>query len=104
MASGLPLYCRTRRLLGNPAIKVHGHLRDDASPVLAAARPRLRYVHHRKIQHLEQAVVCREYRLRLRDFAKLPVEPLYGVGRVYEFPYLLRVFEVCDEVRPAVAP
>ncbi len=42
----------------------------------------------RQIQHFTQAVVIREHRLCLRDFAELPVQPLNNVRRVYDFPNL----------------
>ena len=66
---------------------------DDA-PILAAACPFLRYVHHCKVENFQQAVVCREYGLGRCHLTKLSVEALYGIGGIDKPPELSRVLEI----------
>ncbi len=40
--------------------KVDGQLGKDDAPILATACPSLRYVHHGKVGHFQQTVICRE--------------------------------------------
>ena len=74
------------------------------APILAAACPFLRYVHHGKIEHFQQTVICREYGLGLCHLAQLPVEAFYGVGGIDKPPEFSRILEIGAEIRPVVAP
>ena len=69
-------------LFGHAPGKVDGQLRVDHAPVLPPSRPLFRDVHHRQIQHFQQAVVCGKHRFGLGHLAQLAVEALYGVGGV----------------------
>ena len=76
----------------------------DPAPILPPAGPFFRNIHHRQIQHLEQAVISRKDRFCLRHLAELPVEALNGIGGIDEPTHLLRVLEVGAEIRPVVPP
>ena len=70
----------------------------DNAPILAAACPFLRYVHHGKVEHFQQAVICREYRLGLCYLAELAVEAFYGVGGIDKPSEFIRVESIPDFV------
>ena len=76
----------------------------DNAPILAAACPFLRYVHHSKVEHFQQAVICREYGLGFRHLAELAVEAFYGIGGIDKPPEFGRVLEIGAEISPVVAP
>jgi hypothetical protein len=44
----------------DPVGEVHLQLRVDGAPILAAASPFFRDIHHSQLQHFQKAVVCRE--------------------------------------------
>lgn len=60
----------------------HRNLRVDHAPVLPPAGQFFRDVHHGQIQHLEQAVIRRKDRFRLRHLSELPVEAFNNIGGV----------------------
>ena len=74
------------------------------SPVLSVACPFLRDIHHRQIQHFQQAVICWEYRFGFGHFSQLAFESLYGIGRVNQPPDRFRIFEVGGQRCPVVMP
>ena len=73
-------------------------------PVLPAASPLFGDVQHGEIQHLEQAVICRENSLGFSYLTQLPIEALYGIGRINQPPKLLRELEICVEICPVFSP
>ena len=77
-------------LFGHASGKIDGQLRVDHAPVLPPSRPLFRDVHHRQIQHFQQAVICRENRFGLGYFAKLAVKTLNGIGGINQPPDFLR--------------
>lgn len=82
----------------------HDQLRVDHVPFLPPASPFFRNIHHGQIQHFQQAVIRREYRLFPGHFPKLPVEALDRVGRIDQVAYLLRVLEIGAQVGPIFPP
>lgn len=93
-----------RGLIRHTFSKIDGQLCVDPAPILPPACPFLRNVHHRQIQHLEQAVIRREDGFCLRHLAELAVEALYGVSCVDEPTYLFRGLEVGAQVWPVIPP
>ena len=55
-------------------------------PVLPTASPLFGEVQHGEIQHIEQAVICRENSLGFSHLTQLPIEALYGIGRINQPP------------------
>ena len=76
----------------------------DHAPVLPPSRPLFRDVHHRQIQHFQQAVVCGKHRFGLGHLAQMATETLYGVGGIDQPAYLLRVLEICTQIGPVQCP
>lgn len=76
----------------------------DHTPVLASAGPLFRNVHHRQIQHFQQAVIRGEHGFGFGHLPKLTVEALYGVGGINQSPHLLRVLKVGAQVGPVLPP
>ena len=70
----------------------------DNAPILAAACPFLRYVHHGKVEDFQQTVICWEYGLGVRHLAELVVEALYGVGGVDKSSEFRWGFEIGTEI------
>ena len=67
-------------MLFRHTISVEDHeLGVDHAPIHAPARPFLRNIHHRQIQHFQKAVVCREYRFRFGHLSELAVEAFDGI-------------------------
>ena len=93
-----------KMLFRYPVAVVNDQLRVDAAPVLTASRPFFRDALHSKIKHLEKAVICRKYGLRLGYFPKLTVESSYGIGRIDQLAKLLRELEICAEICPIIVP
>ena len=89
-----------RRSFGNAAAVVQCELRVYLRPVLPTASPLFGDVQHGEIQHLEQAVICRENSLGFSHLPQLPIEALYGIGRINQPPKLLRELEICAEICP----
>ena len=77
-------------LFGHASGKVDRQLRMDHAPVLPPSRPLFRDVHHRQIQHFQQAVICWKHRFGPGHLAQLAVETLYGVGGIDQPAHLLR--------------
>ena len=65
---------------------------------ISAPSPLLGDVQHGKIQHLEQAVICRENSLGFSHLKQLPIEALYGISRINQSPKLLWELEICAEI------
>ena len=59
-------------------------------------------VHHRQIQHFQQAVIRGEHGFGFGHLPKLTVEALYGVGGINQSPHLLRVLKVGAQVGPVL--
>ena len=76
----------------------------DHAPVLPADGPLFCNVHHRQIQHFEQAVVRRENRFRLCHLAELTVEALNRVRRVNQPAHLLRILKIGAQIWPVFLP
>ena len=76
----------------------------DHAPVLPSASPFLRNIHHGKIQHFQQAVICGEHGFCLGHFPKLTVEALDGIGRIDQAANLLGVLEIGAEMWPVIPP
>ena len=93
-----------RRSFGNAATVVQCELSVYLRPVLPAASPLFGDVQHGEIQHLEQAVICRENSLGFSYLTQLPIEALYGIGRINQPPKLLRELEICAEICPVFSP
>ena len=74
------------------------------TPVLAAACPLFRDVHHGQIQHFQQAVICGEHGFGLGHLTKLAVKSLNGVGGVDQAADLLGIFEIGAEICPIIPP
>ena len=68
-------------IIRKSVFKIDGHLGMENALILAAC-PLLRYVHHGKVEHFQQAVICREYGPGLCHLAHLPVEAFYGIGGI----------------------
>ena len=79
-------------LIRQPISEKYLKLGVDNAPITPFPRPLLSDVHHRQIQHFQQAVIGREYGFRLGNLAKLAVEALYGVGSINQRSNLLRVY------------
>ena len=71
---------------------------------ISAPSPLFGDVQHGEIQHLEQAVICRENSLGFSHLTQLPIEALYGIGRINQPPKLLRELEICAEICPVFSP
>ena len=84
--------------------EIDSHLGVDHTPVLASACPLFRNVHHRQIQHFQQAVIRGEHGFGFGHLPKLTVEALYGVGGINQSPHLLRVLKVGAQVGPVLPP
>ena len=51
----------------------------DLPPILSVSGPFFRDIHHGQIQHFQETLIGREYRLRFRDLPQLPVKSLDGI-------------------------
>lgn len=51
----------------------------DLPPILSVSGPFFRDIHHGQIQHFQEALIGREYRLRFRDLPQLLVKSLDGI-------------------------
>ena len=51
----------------------------DLSPILSMSSPFFRDIHHGQIQHFQETLIRREYRLGFRDLPQLPVKSLDGI-------------------------
>ena len=71
---------------------------------ISAPSPLWGDVQHGKIQHLEQAVICRENSLGFSHLKQLPIEALYGISRINQSPKLLWELEICAEMLCRYAP
>lgn len=98
------LIVKLKMLFGYPVAIIDHELSVDTAPVLTASGPLFRYVLHSQIQHFEKAVISRKYGLCLSHFLQLTVETFYGIGRIYQFPELLRKLKICAEIRPVFVP
>ena len=58
-------------LFWKPAFKIDGQLGMSNALILATACSFLRYVHHDKVEHFQQTVICWGYGLGLCRLAKL---------------------------------
>ena len=74
----------------------------DQAPILSAASPLFRDVHHGQIQHFQKAVIGWEHGFSFGHLAKLTIEFLNGIGRVNQPPHFLGIFEVGAEIGPVV--
>ena len=81
-------------LLRQPVSEKHLKLRVDNAPITPFSRPFFGDVHHRQIQHFQQAVIGWEHGFRLGNLAQLAVEPFNGIGGVNQCPNLLRILEI----------
>ena len=95
---------KNQALVRQPVSEKYLQLGMDNAPFPALARPFFRDVHHRQIQHFQQAVVGRKHRFGFCDLAQLPVKSFNGIGGVNQRPYLLRIFEICGSFRPVGLP
>ena len=95
---------RNSRLVRYTVSKVDGQLCMDPAPIHPPAGPFFRTVHHCQMQHFEEAVVRRKDGFCLCHLAKLTFETLYGIGRIDEPTYFLRILEVGAQVRPVIPP
>ena len=55
-------------------------LRMNLAPITTAACPFFRDVHHCKVQHLKQAIICRKNPLVFSHFSELAIESFYRIG------------------------
>ena len=85
---------KNQALIRQPISEKYLQLGMDNAPIPALARPFFRDVHHRQIQHFQQAVIGREYRFRLGNLAQLAVEAFYGVCGINQRPNLLRILKI----------
>ena len=85
-------------LPGHSVSKEDRQLGVDQAPILSAASPLFRDVHHSQIQHFQKAVIGWEHGFSLGHLAKLTVESLNGIGRVNQPPHFLGIFEVGAEL------
>lgn len=76
----------------------------DLAPILPPSGSLPGNVHHSQIQHLEEAVVRREYGFRLGHLPKLPDKTLNGIGGVDQPPQFLGILEVGAEVGSVIPP
>ena len=76
----------------------------DQVPVLTPSVPFFRNVHHRQIQHFQQAVVGRKNGFGLGDFPQLAVKALYRVGCIDQATNRFRVLEIGAQIRPVLPP
>ena len=51
----------------------------DLPPILSVTCPFFRDIHHGQIQHFQETLIGREYRLRFRNLPQLPVKSLNGI-------------------------
>ena len=72
----------------------------DQVPVLTPSVPLFRNIHHRQIQHFQQAVVRWEDGFCLGDFSQLAVEALDGISRIDQPPDFLGILEIYAQIRP----
>ena len=91
-------------LFGHALGEVNRQLCVDHAPVPLPSCPFLRDVHHRQVQHLEKAVVRRKDRSGLGYFPQLPIKPFNRIGCVDQPLHLLRILEICAEIRPIFPP
>ena len=66
----------------------------DLSPILTMTGPFLRDIHHRQIQHFQQAVFGGKYGLGLCDFSKLTVKSFDRIRRIDQTPDRFRVLKI----------
>ena len=66
----------------------------DLSPILSVSSPFFRDIHHGQIQHFQETLIRREYRLRFRDLPQLPVKSLDGIRGIDQAADHFRILEI----------
>ena len=101
----LPLDVRAVFLLfGHPVGEENRQLSIDPAPILPAACPLFRDIHHGQIQHLEQTVIRGKHGLGFGHLPQLTVESLDGVGGLDQPSELFRKLEICAQIGPVFPP
>ena len=70
-------------------------LRMNLAPIRTATGPFFRDVHHCKVQHLKQAIICRKNFLVFSHFSELAIESFYHISCVDKCTHCLRILEIC---------
>ena len=76
----------------------------DLTPILTVACLFLWDIHHSQIQHFQETIVGRKYRLGFGDLLELTVKSLNCIGGIDQTADRFRVLKISRKIRPVVLP
>ena len=76
----------------------------DLTPILTVACLFLWDIHHSQIQHFQETIVGRKYRLGFGDLSELTVKSFDGIGRIDQTPDRFRILKISRKIRPVILP